>query len=194
MSLKSYGISQWASLLRSEFLLWSPTGIPYQYQGQYHAIGVGTSDHEVTFYSVSMLYRGFPGGLDSKESASRVRGSIPVSGRSPGRGHGNPLQYPCLENFMDRGAQWATVCKATKSQTHWVSLSTNQKTVHTLQPSPKTLPIKTSLWKPLKSSVFLSKSCPFSWCGPAMNLSLLQTSKFRFVWSHRASSTWTWIQ
>ena len=36
-------------------------------------------------------------------------GSIPGLGRSPGGGHGNPLQYSCLENSMDRGAQWATV-------------------------------------------------------------------------------------
>ena len=36
-------------------------------------------------------------------------GSIPVSGRSPGGGHGNPLQYSCLENPTDRGAWWATV-------------------------------------------------------------------------------------
>ena len=35
-------------------------------------------------------------------------GSIPGSGRSPGRGHDNPLQYSCPENPMDRGAQWAT--------------------------------------------------------------------------------------
>ena len=34
--------------------------------------------------------------------------SIPASGRSPGEGHGNPLQYSCLENPMDRGAWWAT--------------------------------------------------------------------------------------
>ena len=39
----------------------------------------------------------------------RHSGSIPVSGRSPGGGHGNPLQYPCLENPMNRGAWWATV-------------------------------------------------------------------------------------
>ena len=37
------------------------------------------------------------------------RGSIPRSGRSPGGGHSNPLQYSCLENSMDRGAWWATV-------------------------------------------------------------------------------------
>ena len=38
-----------------------------------------------------------------------VIGSIPGSGRSPGGGHGNPLQDSCLENPMDRGAWWATV-------------------------------------------------------------------------------------
>ena len=43
---------------------------------------------------------GFPGGLDGKESACNVGdlGSIPELGRSPGGGHGNPLQYSCLEN------------------------------------------------------------------------------------------------
>ena len=39
----------------------------------------------------------------------RDAGSIPGSGRSPGEGNGNSLQYPCLENPMDRGAWWATV-------------------------------------------------------------------------------------
>ena len=54
---------------------------------------------------------GFPGTSDSKESAYNVGdlGSIPGLGRSPGGGNGNPLQYFCLENFMDRGAWWATV-------------------------------------------------------------------------------------
>ena len=51
-------------------------------------------------------------------SAGDIRdtGSIPGSGRSPGGGHGNPLQYSCLDNFMDRGAWWATVHGVTKSQ------------------------------------------------------------------------------
>ena len=44
-------------------------------------------------------------------------GSIPASGRSPGGGHGNPLQYYRLENPMDRGAWWAMVHRITKSQT-----------------------------------------------------------------------------
>ena len=42
---------------------------------------------------------------------------IPGLGRSPGRGHGNPLQYSCLENPMDRGAWWATVHRVAKNQT-----------------------------------------------------------------------------
>ena len=54
---------------------------------------------------------GFPGGSDGKESACNVGdpGSIPGSGRSPGEGYGNPLQYPCLGNPMDRGAWWVAV-------------------------------------------------------------------------------------
>ena len=44
------------------------------------------------------------------------RGSIPVSGRCPGGGHGNPLQYSCLESPMDRGAWWATVHGVTNSR------------------------------------------------------------------------------
>ena len=43
-------------------------------------------------------------------------GSIPYLGRSPGVGNGNPLQYSCLENSMDRGAWWATVCGVAKSR------------------------------------------------------------------------------
>ena len=43
--------------------------------------------------------------------------SIPGSGRSPGGGHGNPPQYSCLENPMDRGAWWATVHEVAQSWT-----------------------------------------------------------------------------
>ena len=54
---------------------------------------------------------GFPGGSVGKESAcnSGEPSSIPGLGRSPGEGNGNPLQYSCLGNPMDRGALWATV-------------------------------------------------------------------------------------
>ena len=51
-------------------------------------------------------------------------GSISRSGRSPGKAHGNPLQYSCLENLLDRGAWRATVHGVTKSQTGLKSLST----------------------------------------------------------------------
>ena len=44
-------------------------------------------------------------------------GLIPGSGRFPGEGHGNPFQYTCLKNPMDRGAWWATVHGVTKSRT-----------------------------------------------------------------------------
>ena len=64
----------------------------------------------------------FPGGLDSKAFACNEGdpGSIPGSGRSPGEGNGNPLQYSCLENPMDRGAWQAAVHGVTKSWT-WLS-------------------------------------------------------------------------
>ena len=60
--------------------------------------------------------------------------SIPGLGRSPGGGHGNPLQYSCLENPMDRGAWQATVHRVTKSQTwlKWLSR-------HALSPYPHSL-------------------------------------------------------
>ena len=62
---------------------------------------------------------GFPGGSDGKASAYNEGdpSSIPVSGRSPGEGNGNPLQYSCLENPMDGGTWWATVHEVSKSRT-----------------------------------------------------------------------------
>ena len=61
---------------------------------------------------------GFPCSSVSKESACSAGdpGSIPGLGRSPGEGNGNPLQYPCLENLMDRGAWRAAVHGVAKSQ------------------------------------------------------------------------------
>ena len=53
----------------------------------------------------------------------RDAGSIPGSGRSPGGQHGNPLQYSCLENPMDRGDLWATVYSVTKTRTQLKRLS-----------------------------------------------------------------------
>ena len=63
---------------------------------------------------------GLPTWLSGKESTCNAGaaggvGSIPGSGRSPGGGNGNPLQYSCQDNPMDRGAWWATVHGVTKS-------------------------------------------------------------------------------
>ena len=65
--------------------------------------------------------------LSGKESACQPTGdagSIPRSGRSPGEGHGNPHQYPCLENPVDRGAWQAVVRGTAKGQTRQHTMST----------------------------------------------------------------------
>ena len=64
----------------------------------------------------------FPGGSEVKESDCNAGdlGSISGSGRSPGEGNGNPLQYSCLGNPMDGGAWWPTVHAVSKS---WTRLS-----------------------------------------------------------------------
>ena len=69
-----------------------------------------------------MSYWGFPAGavvknLPANAGDPRDVGSIPRSGRSPGVGGGNPLQYSCLEISMDRGVWWATVHGVSKSLT-----------------------------------------------------------------------------
>ena len=63
-------------------------------------------------------YLGFPGSSDEESTCNAGNlGSIPGLGRSPGGGNGNPFQYSCLENPMDRGAWWATVHVLTQSWT-----------------------------------------------------------------------------
>ena len=88
----------------------------------------------VTFRRISkkhshlMSYSGLPRWLSGKESACNARdvGLIPGSGRYPGKGNGNPLQYSSLENSMDRGAWWATVYGASNSQTQLSNLTTTR--------------------------------------------------------------------
>ena len=81
-------------------------------------------------YSVSIILFGHKGGASGKEPAAneghvRDSGLIPGLGRSSGGGHGNPLQYSCLENPMDRGAWRATVHRVAKSLTWLKWLSTH---------------------------------------------------------------------
>ena len=72
-----------------------------------------------SFFILLLMFRGFSGGSDHKESACNAgdQGSVLESGRSPGERNGNPLQYPCLENSRDREVWWAIVHGVAKSQT-----------------------------------------------------------------------------
>ena len=77
-----------------------------------------------------MYMYNIPGGTSGKEptcQCKRLRDmhSILGLGRFPGGGHGNPLQYSCLEYPMDRGAWWATVHRVTNNQTQLKQLSTH---------------------------------------------------------------------
>ena len=63
--------------------------------------------------------QGFPGGSEVENPPANAgdSGSVPGLGRSPGEGNGNPLQYSCLGNPIDRGTWWATVYGVSRSQT-----------------------------------------------------------------------------
>ena len=68
---------------------------------------------QIRTFQVALVVKNPPANAGDRREA----GSVPGSGRSPGGGNGNPLQYSCLENPMDRGAWWAIVHSITKSQT-----------------------------------------------------------------------------
>ena len=84
---------------------------------QCQTLFLGESDTTELLNWTEYAKTGFPGSSDGKESThnSRDLGSIPGLARSPGEGHGNPLQYSCLKNPMDRGIQRATVDGVTES-------------------------------------------------------------------------------
>jgi len=84
------------------------------------------SHHEIYYLKSNLnsftVVKGFPGGANGKEPACQCRrlkrhGFDPCLRRCPGVGNGNPLQYSCLENSMDRGAWWATVHGVAEGQT-----------------------------------------------------------------------------
>ena len=98
---------------------------PYRYQ----VLQMLKSLIENGIITAHNLYTSFPGGTDGKKSACNARdpGSICGSRRSPGEGHGNPLQYSCLENPMDRGAWWTRTIRS-----QWIGHDsvTNAHTIH----------------------------------------------------------------
>ena len=87
-------------------------------------------------------------------------GSIPGLGRCPGGGNGNPLQYPCPGNPMDRGAWWATVHGVAKSQTR---LSTHQHTAGSPD-IPAQERKRSKQWVFQTTSTRLKAALPFSFC------------------------------
>ena len=103
--------------------------------------------HSHTYTCIHSPLVGFPGGLHRKESACNAGDldSVLGSGRSPGEGNGNPLQYYCLENPMDRGAWKATVYGVAKS---WTRLSdfTFMHWRRKWQPTPVFLPGESQGW------------------------------------------------
>ena len=119
----------------------SPVFLPGKFHGQRSLVGYGPWGHTVghdwaTEHTHIHIYncvlyiriceRGLPRWLSGKESACQARdaGLIPGSGRSPRRGNGNPFQYSCLENHMDRGAWQATVHGVIWVRHNWVSRHT----------------------------------------------------------------------
>ena len=75
--------------------------------------------YTVLAFTIYTVYKSFPHSSVGKESACNAGdpGLIPGLGRSPGKGNGNPLQYSCLENPMDRGAWQAIVHGVARSRT-----------------------------------------------------------------------------
>ena len=115
VSFLSFGFPAHTGLGTRYSLLWSHSGV--KWRGRRNHSQRNSFSRQVK--DSAGPHMGFPGASDGKESARNAEdsGSIPGSGRSPGGGNGNPLQYSCLGNTVDRGAWWATVQRVTKSQT-----------------------------------------------------------------------------
>ena len=108
--------------MRSEVL--PAKSLPTPEASQQGAVSINTQTSPSCLLPVSYLglyhWLGFPGGSGNPPGNARDTrdaGLIPGSGRCPGIGTGNRLQYSCLKNSMDRGAWWAVVHGVTKSQT-----------------------------------------------------------------------------
>ena len=100
----------------------------------------------------------FPGGSDGKESVCNVGDSdlIPGSGRSPRKGHGNPLQYFCLDNSIDRVTWQATVCGLQTVRHNWATKKSCTHNTICLHPVPQC-----QLYRALDGKICLTKPDTF---------------------------------
>ena len=126
-------------------------------------------------FFLSIMFNDFPGSSAGKESTWNAGdlGSILGSGRSSGAGTGNPLQYSCLENFMDRGAWRAIVHGVTKV---WYNLLT--------KPPPP--------WRLCPKA----RRSPGGGNGNPFQYSCLENSTVREAWwaiVHGVTKSWTWL-
>ena len=123
-SIKSLVLSLlYSPVLTSEHDYWKNHSIDYTYLFFFWPYRSLSAKRCLCFLICCLgLSWGFSGGSDGKEPAGNAGdpGLIPGSGRSPGEGNGNPLQYSCLENPMDREVWQATVHTVTKN---WTQLS-----------------------------------------------------------------------
>ena len=97
------GIEPESPALQSDYLPSEPPGKPLVHQ----------NGEPFYYFQMMLVVKNLPTFLRNV----REEGLTPGSGRSPGGGHSNPLQFSCLENPMDRGAGWATVQRVAKSWT-----------------------------------------------------------------------------
>ena len=156
------------------------------YHHRYPEIKVYTQNTQIYYFNNIIIVH-YPniGGSNDKESAHIVEdpGSIPGSGRTPGEGNGNPLQYSCLGNSMDRGAWLATkldvIDHACTDCPGWVSLLKS--------PSSQILTLVTSFAKESNIPSFqgllllISHSCV--WLCDAMDCSMPGLSVLHHLWS-----------
>ena len=84
---------------------------------------------------MALVAKNPPASADTRDASS-----IPGSGRPPGERHGNPLQYSCMENPMDRGAWWAAVHRVAKSWTRLKQLSMHTAGRNAIDGLPELLP------------------------------------------------------
>ena len=98
--------------------------------------------------------KGSPGGSVGKESACNAGalGLIPGSGRSPGGGNGNPLQYSCLKNPMDRGVWQTTVHEVARVEHKWVTKPPQTVALSSMNHFRKLLHLRRRSWETLTSS------------------------------------------